>query len=494
MQLTAEDEDRRRRRRERNKIAATKCRMKKRERTLNLVTEAEVLESQNIDLKSQVRNLEIERRTLAEMLQTHAPSCLSSDGYQSPVCTVSIDKFMNDIGLGLPGTAANSNNSNGTKATCDHPMKPNKISPVKTSQPQKVQKIPSVNTLKFSCRRSQQQQQHHLQPSSSIECTTASGTSLPTNSTSQCIRTSIHAPNIECKPLPSMDMNYCEGNGDILTQVYCKPIIPTSSDCYAINSPDSGFIKSPVDIGNYANLQVAAIIKSDYIPNCDSGELDHSIGLNGLVVNDNGIEDHNTESTMEFILKSELVDGNDSPYTTVQSADRFLFDGAAEVFDADLDSPTTTVNNLPGGGGHSGMIHNHNDMHHNSLKEHILIHNNNNNNNSNNNNNHHSQNNNKNNINNNNINNNNNNNHSHVVNNNSNINNNSIMIPSSVNSIIEFNNSCQQFVESSLLKGGDFLSHNGEFLALAGDGSDTQFTDLDSGVTTYTTNGSGCLA
>lgn len=67
------------------------------------------------------------------------------------------------------------------------------------------------------------------------------------------------------------------------------------------------------------------------------------------------------------------------------------------------------------------------------------------------------------------------------------------MIPNGVNSIIEFNNSCQQFVESSLLK-GDFLSHNGEFLALGGDGSDTQFTDLDSGVTTFTTNGSGCLA
>jgi hypothetical protein len=36
-QLTAEDEERRRRRRERNKIAATKCRLKKRERTVNLV-------------------------------------------------------------------------------------------------------------------------------------------------------------------------------------------------------------------------------------------------------------------------------------------------------------------------------------------------------------------------------------------------------------------------------------------------------------------------
>lgn len=278
-----------------------------------------------------------------------------------------------------------------------------------------------------------------------------------------------------------MDMGYCEGNGDILTPVYCKAIIPTSNDCYAISSPDSGFIKSPVDIGNYANLQ-AAIIKSDYIPNCDSGDLDHAVlELNGMV--DDGIDNQNTDSTMEFILKSELVDGNDSPYTTVQSADRFLFDGATEAFDADLESPTTNSNHLPGGGGgHSVMIHNQNDLHHDTLKEHILVHNNNNNNNNN-----HSHV-----MNNNNA--SNNNNHSHAMNNNSNNKNNSIMIPNSVNSIIEFNNSCQQFVDSSLLK-GDFLSHNGEFLALAGDGSDTQFTDLDSGVTTYThTNGSGCLA
>ncbi|ALC48500.1 Atf3 [Drosophila busckii] len=78
--LTPEDEDRRRRRRERNKIAATKCRMKKRERTQNLIKESEVLDTQNVDLKSQVRTLETERRQLLEMLQAHAPSCLKRGG------------------------------------------------------------------------------------------------------------------------------------------------------------------------------------------------------------------------------------------------------------------------------------------------------------------------------------------------------------------------------------------------------------------------------
>uniref|UniRef100_A0A2H1WHX4 SFRICE_008224 n=1 Tax=Spodoptera frugiperda TaxID=7108 RepID=A0A2H1WHX4_SPOFR len=77
--LTPEDEERRRRRRERNKIAATKCRMKKRERTVNLVTESEVLENQNIDLKAQLKDLEVQKRRLVDMLTIHAASCVKSN-------------------------------------------------------------------------------------------------------------------------------------------------------------------------------------------------------------------------------------------------------------------------------------------------------------------------------------------------------------------------------------------------------------------------------
>ncbi|KAL1138423.1 hypothetical protein AAG570_008487 [Ranatra chinensis] len=72
---TNEDEERRRRRRERNKIAATKCRLKKRERTVNLVQESEILETQNHDLKSQIQELETERRQLIDMLSVHGRSC-----------------------------------------------------------------------------------------------------------------------------------------------------------------------------------------------------------------------------------------------------------------------------------------------------------------------------------------------------------------------------------------------------------------------------------
>lgn len=69
--LTAEDEERRRRRRERNKIAATKCRLKKREKTTNLMQESNVLETKNYDLKSQIQELETQRNELMKMLSAH---------------------------------------------------------------------------------------------------------------------------------------------------------------------------------------------------------------------------------------------------------------------------------------------------------------------------------------------------------------------------------------------------------------------------------------
>ncbi|XP_017765522.1 PREDICTED: activating transcription factor 3 isoform X2 [Eufriesea mexicana] len=78
--LTQEDEERRRRRRERNKIAATKCRLKKREKTVTLVQESEILETQNHDLKTQIQELETQRRRLVDMLSLHGPTCLKQGG------------------------------------------------------------------------------------------------------------------------------------------------------------------------------------------------------------------------------------------------------------------------------------------------------------------------------------------------------------------------------------------------------------------------------
>ncbi|CAG9762222.1 unnamed protein product [Ceutorhynchus assimilis] len=78
--LTPEDEERRRRRRERNKIAATKCRLKKRERTANLIHESETLETQNIDLKNQLQELRNQERMLMDVLSAHRPQCQHSIG------------------------------------------------------------------------------------------------------------------------------------------------------------------------------------------------------------------------------------------------------------------------------------------------------------------------------------------------------------------------------------------------------------------------------
>lgn len=335
LQLTPEDEDRRRRRRERNKIAATKCRMKKRERTLNLVSESEILETQNIELKSQVRSLETERRKLTEMLQAHGTTCIRQEGFQPPTrCTIPISKYVPDL------------------MSCDQQSNRQQ----QQHQNKQIPPIPPMNTIKFC---------HSLKPA-------------PT--TQNCEQS---------QSLP--DIGYCKSG---LSPIYCKS---SPSDRYTL-SPDSGFIKSPSDLGVFNGM-----MKSDYIPNGENNDGDVS----------------------EFALKCELIDSH-SPYTTVQSADRFLFDGGNDNFDSDI-----------------------------SASRNLKILNNNNNNN----NNHHL----------------------------------------TTTTVIEFNSSCQSFVESHLLK-GDFLSQNSELLM---DGTETQFTDLDSGVTTYNSiannannnsNNSGCMA
>ncbi|CRK89401.1 CLUMA_CG003151, isoform A [Clunio marinus] len=74
-ELTPEDEDRRKRRRERNKIAATKCRMKKRECINNLMRESETLEAQNVDIKAQLKDLREQYQYLTEMWQAHQMEC-----------------------------------------------------------------------------------------------------------------------------------------------------------------------------------------------------------------------------------------------------------------------------------------------------------------------------------------------------------------------------------------------------------------------------------
>ena len=84
--LTFEDEERRLRRRERNKVAATKCRNKKKERTTRLIAEGEVLEIQNTALKEELRKLEAEARSLTDLLRQHSKICARKRKAESDKC------------------------------------------------------------------------------------------------------------------------------------------------------------------------------------------------------------------------------------------------------------------------------------------------------------------------------------------------------------------------------------------------------------------------
>jgi len=74
-ELAPQDAVRRLRRRERNKVAATKCRNKKKARTGILMKESEILDAQNKALKLEISKLESEKHHLMDILQEHEPSC-----------------------------------------------------------------------------------------------------------------------------------------------------------------------------------------------------------------------------------------------------------------------------------------------------------------------------------------------------------------------------------------------------------------------------------
>ncbi|XP_020795585.1 cyclic AMP-dependent transcription factor ATF-3 [Boleophthalmus pectinirostris] len=75
-EFTPEEVERRKRRRERNKIAAAKCRNKKKEKTETLQKESEKLETVNADLKAQIEELKQQKQQLVYMLNLHRPTCI----------------------------------------------------------------------------------------------------------------------------------------------------------------------------------------------------------------------------------------------------------------------------------------------------------------------------------------------------------------------------------------------------------------------------------
>lgn len=98
-ELTPEDEERRRRRRERNKVAATKCRNKKKERTVHLMVESENLEQTNITLRSEIQRLENEKQRLLDMLSYHMPACSMQSSSNQGLHYASMNNSCSIMGL-----------------------------------------------------------------------------------------------------------------------------------------------------------------------------------------------------------------------------------------------------------------------------------------------------------------------------------------------------------------------------------------------------------
>ncbi|XP_072885088.1 protein FosB-like isoform X1 [Hemitrygon akajei] len=100
--LTAEEEEKRRVRRERNKLAAAKCRNRRRELTDRLQTETDQLEEEKAELQSQIAELHKEKERLEFVLVAHKPACKIP--FQDPVSPQPSAAGAEVSSLGLPIT------------------------------------------------------------------------------------------------------------------------------------------------------------------------------------------------------------------------------------------------------------------------------------------------------------------------------------------------------------------------------------------------------
>ncbi|XP_069043914.1 protein FosB isoform X2 [Lepisosteus oculatus] len=73
--LTPEEEEKRRVRRERNKLAAAKCRNRRRELTDRLQSETDQLEEEKAELEAEIAELQKEKERLEFVLVAHQPAC-----------------------------------------------------------------------------------------------------------------------------------------------------------------------------------------------------------------------------------------------------------------------------------------------------------------------------------------------------------------------------------------------------------------------------------
>ncbi|XP_019943726.1 protein FosB isoform X2 [Paralichthys olivaceus] len=88
--LTPEEEEKRRVRRERNKLAAAKCRNRRRELTDRLQSETDILEEEKAELEAEICELQKEKERLEFVLVAHQPTCKIQYQEQPPQGSVQL--------------------------------------------------------------------------------------------------------------------------------------------------------------------------------------------------------------------------------------------------------------------------------------------------------------------------------------------------------------------------------------------------------------------
>ncbi|XP_028821194.1 v-fos FBJ murine osteosarcoma viral oncogene homolog Ab isoform X1 [Denticeps clupeoides] len=96
-QLSPEEEEKRRVRRERNKMAAAKCRNRRRELTDTLQSETDLLEDEKSALQTDIANLLKEKERLEFILAAHRPACkMPSDLDPYPEAEVKLSDLLEE--------------------------------------------------------------------------------------------------------------------------------------------------------------------------------------------------------------------------------------------------------------------------------------------------------------------------------------------------------------------------------------------------------------
>uniref|UniRef100_A0A182MH24 BZIP domain-containing protein n=1 Tax=Anopheles culicifacies TaxID=139723 RepID=A0A182MH24_9DIPT len=337
--LTPEDEDRRRRRRERNKIAATKCRMKKRERTVNLINESETLDAQNKELKSQVSKLETEYRKLVEVLQAHGPTCVHQKGYQ-PLPSLSTitgsngsagsGKYLNDLNYleqdqTGQGEIKYSECLKSVSSSSGSPMDSFSKQDSGNLLPPGYCKLSPTETTSFLLESPLSSTGEQMSKSDYIPGPAVSTASSRPNSNTP-------AKNGRSKPGPKPRQSRAQNKTTPATSV------ATSA---ATNLPSLSNTTTTT-FGNKGNPLIAATLMTT-TPSSSPSSVPSPLTVGNSVSTVNVINPIGalvTADDDDFILKNELIDTH-SPYTTIQSADRFLFDASLDLYNNNAHSPLT---------------------------------------------------------------------------------------------------------------------------------------------------------